>query len=494
MTATEAFSVNPLRSQRRLALLWLLVLAVAGYATYWNGLGGQYFSDNFQHAFDLNPTSPLHFFTAIQPYHGFYRPLESAVLIVIQNFFGLDTTPVILFLTGVHVLLAWIVWLASRWMNLSIAQACIASAFLLVSQTNASDINTVACVSNVLSVFFGLLAVLLFVKNGLGFSRWYVAGILCLFLSLASKEAGMAFVGMSLVVMAWHAVRLRPVRYGRLALVALPVTLLTIVYLVMRSRLTLQPIEMGTANYNMHIGLNIPRNIAMFMASAFISVPSPDVYMDMMLKRYIPLPLAAGIFTLCLGLVCLYGAWLGRRSPAIRGVMLFAVAAMFPMALINHVSEHQTYSALPFMSVLLGIGAGALLENQRRPVRYLVMIALAATLCVNIYAINHKATMIKASGEHTRVLLDQIVPIARTQVPPNGALLLLNPPPPGPAYSMYIMTGFNYIRYGPTRVAQEAGRNDISVSVIDPPQLDSALRVHPQSVVLTLKDGRVVSR
>ena len=200
MNASGFFSFNSVNTNPRFAFAWLVVLLLVGYSAFWNGTGAQYFNDNYQHAYDIKPLDPLKIFLSPNPYHPFYRPLEANVHIASQKLFGLNSTPIILFLVTVHGLLAWIIWMLVRSSGFSRLRACCASV-LTLTQSNMYDVDTVACVSNVLSVFFGMLSLVLAAGAGASFSWRHVLAFLCLALSLLSKESGTAYAGMLILIL-----------------------------------------------------------------------------------------------------------------------------------------------------------------------------------------------------------------------------------------------------------------------------------------------------
>ena len=487
---TTAFSLP--KKDRRFACAWLAVLLLAGYAAYWNGTGAQYFNDHYQHAYDIRPLDPVKIFFSSNPYHGFYRPLEADVHIASQKLFGLNSTPIILFLVTVHGLLAWIIWVLVRSSGFSRLHAGCASVLMLLAQSNTYDVDSVACVSNVLSVFFGTLSLVVAARADASFSWRHVLALLCLTLSLLSKESGMAYAAMLMLILVRNASTSTPVRSGHLVFMLLAVVLVCAGYLAARTHAVGAAITFGAGRYDVHIGLNIPQHCFMFLAAPFISAPSPDMFVAVQLRHYL-LPIIGTLILLLLSAVTLYGMWRNRNSILVRGAGLFAIAAMFPMALMNHVSEHQTYGVLAFLSILFGVGLGDLLQRSSGVLRSVIAAASILILILNVYSIQRKAQMIRANGAHTRTLMAQILPFAKS-LPVNGSLVLVTPVSVEPLYSMYIMDGFRYIRYGLHRIGQEAGREDIETYFVVASAADSLLAMHPDAKVLTMNGGTVVEQ
>jgi hypothetical protein len=191
-----------------------------------------------------------------------------------------------------------------------------------------------------------------------------------------------------------------------------------------------------------------------------------------------------------------YGLWLKRRDwkPAV--IFILMVGSVFPMVMMNHISELYVYNTTPFFSMLAGIGLGAVLESARHH-RHLVF-ALGAGILVlfasHLAAIRDKALMMQENGERAVKLLERLGPYF-AQVPRRGALVLVNPPAQKPEYAVYVMNGFNVLQYGEPYIKQVHGREDIEISIIDASELARA-RKSRDALILGL-DGdslRVIAK
>src|SRR5438034_128753 len=82
------------RTNSQFRWVWLAILVVAGFSAYHAGLRISYFSDDFQYMHVAPDYNVFYFFTHSNPFNPeFYRPLNSAVLILVQHFFGWATWP-----------------------------------------------------------------------------------------------------------------------------------------------------------------------------------------------------------------------------------------------------------------------------------------------------------------------------------------------------------------------------------------------------------------
>ena len=101
----------------------------------------------------------------------------------------------------------------------------------------------------------------------------------------------------------------------------------------------------------------------------------------------------------------------GRRRLIVLFVF-FATAALFPMVVLNHVSEAHAYNSMPFFCVLAGVGLGtvwAVLKGKRwRRIAFaaLVVVFLAA----HYGSTQSKTRLMVENGEQAAMLLSQIEP------------------------------------------------------------------------------------
>ncbi|HEX2613691.1 MAG TPA: hypothetical protein VHO02_08865, partial [Fibrobacteria bacterium] len=125
---------------RKSSLAWFVVLAATGLVVYAAGLHGFYFMDDYQVVFDLTPHVSAGSFLFGNPpenHFAFYRPLESAFLLLSQRTFGLNPLPVHIVQVALHATLAWMVFVILSGLGFSSLQARLGSLVMLVSQANA---------------------------------------------------------------------------------------------------------------------------------------------------------------------------------------------------------------------------------------------------------------------------------------------------------------------------------------------------------------------
>jgi hypothetical protein len=459
--------------------VWLIPLGVIGLVIYYPGFIIQYYGDDYMHAFDYLTRNVLYFATHENPYTFWYRPFQGGVMVAIQNYFGVNPAPVHLTALILHVLLSWIVYWAMIRFGFSRLQAILASLFILFSQANSHAVLSNDCLSQVFGGFWGYLGL---IWLGLALPRLeehhrptalrlnlflYSLSVLAFLLALASKESSTSFFIIIMMLISWDCLR-SDYRHKlvTLAVRVLPYLVVAAVYFAQRSFVIDNPPAFGSGKYNFRLGLNVAQNLAQFGFSALVSASSVSVFTSLAQGRLVFLAGAIGGTLLLMGAVA-RGIWIsGQRARA--GLMaLFAVIAMFPMAGLNHVSELYTYNAMPFISVLVGLGLGSLIgASKSRASRILLWVLFAVLLISNAGAIREKAQLMRQNGERSAVLMQQIVPYIRT-LPPHGELLLVNPPQDIIEYSVYHIRGFNIFRDARHRIKLEASREDIRVRIIN---------------------------
>ena len=84
----------------------------------------------------------------------------------------------------------------------------------------------------------------------------------------------------------------------------------------------------------------------------------------------------------------------------------------------------------------------------------------------HILAIRQKAELLTSNGERASFLLEKIMPYL-SKVPERGTLVLLNPADSRVEYSIFLMNGFNVLRYGTNILCQISGRDDIQIWILD---------------------------
>jgi hypothetical protein len=491
------------QSPRSWSLLWLLVLAIAGSAAYYPGLRIGYYSDDFAYYFDPPAPGPLYFFTHKNPGGTMYRPLQSGFLAMVQNRWGVETLPIHLATLLFHILLSWLVALTVVRLGYPRLHAMIGSTFILLAQINTYAMLSNDTLSQIAGVFFGCLAgwLLYFPGRHAGNAAersprrasplHYLCGLLSFAVSLLLKETSTAYLGIAGVALLAANIEQHPRGRAllRTTVQLLPFLLVVVAYMVVRSGLVDASPHFGDERYDLNLGLNIPKNIALFLVASSTAVSSVTSFVAMR-QRNLPV-IAAVVATILLfaGLLC-RGLWKRRNDVPVRVLLILYFLGFLPAILFNRVSEHYIYNSLPFLAALVGIALGELWRASSGSRRIALGVSIALLLLLHVGSIESKTALMRANGERAAALLEQLRPIAMA-APANGTIHLVNPPNETVEYSIYIMNDFNILEAGFPGVQWYLGRRDLRIDIRE--ASDSLLPDgNDSTLLLTLRDGQVV--
>jgi hypothetical protein len=162
---------------------------------------------------------------------------------------------------------------------------------------------------------------------------------------------------------------------------------------------------------------------------------------------------------------------------------------------MNQVSELYLYNAMPFVSIVVGIGLGKLIHvHGGRRWKQLTAVGALIALAVNVAAIQEKASLMDRNGDRAATLLALIQPYLE-DVPENGKLMLLNPSSAEPEYSVFLMNGFHVLDLAVHYIRFIGQRKDLRLEIVENARFQPN-RVGPDTVVLSLdsETGQIYRR
>jgi len=497
----KTLELVPLSVKQLGPLLWLLVLATCGLIIYHSGFNIPYYGDAFAYVYPEPRSRLLYYFVHRNPYHPFYRPVNSSILAFIQMFFGLSTWPVHLVNLSFHTLLAWLVYLFSMRVGLSKSRAMLGSVFMLFSQANANAVLNNDTTSQITGTLFGCLTLwllyLCYVEEKttvrqVARYKYYLWALLAFATALWSKETSASFllmVGVMLLVINWLKSKSYSVTAWASGRDIIPFVAATVGYVLTRHSLGLAGLRFGSDAYGIHFGFNVIDNFARAVFSAVVPVSSVTAFIAFGTHQIVAAALIA-IVSLTLLAFVLYRTW---RAPEWRLFVLlfsFSILATLPALLMSHVSELYTYNSMPFFSVLTGAALGDLVvaASGGSILRRLAAFAIVASLLVSfVIAINGKASLMFENGARAARLLDEMTP-ELSKVPANGTLFLVSPSSKL-GFSIYLRNGFHVFDRGENIIQQRAGRYDFKIVILDVPI--NALPVQKDVLILVLDDDHI---
>ncbi len=489
----------------RRSLYWLLLLVLATVVLYLPGVHIWYYGDDFQYLYRDPAQKILYFFHHRNLFHGFYRPVNSSIIAITQTLAGWETWPIHLVSMVVHGVLAWMVYAFMKRERFTTVQAMMASAFMVISQENASGVLSVDTFSQVSGTFFGCVTLWLLYRGSRNgppdndptrpvlATTDYLLALVSFAFCLASKETSVGYlpiVGLLLLALNRGPSAFSK-RFVRAVVQGLPFLAMTVFYMWFRASIGLSQPSGGGGTYGFSVGLNVVRNAAQFLFAAILPASSADAFVAVTNREMLPLALMVGGSLVFLAVV-VYGLWKGGRHRSYLLLGVFAIAGLFPAMLMNHVGELYLYNSMPFISVFVGAGLGTLVARSagRRGMSILFGAFLLGLVISHTVAIHRKAQEMVANGRSARRLLGELMPYVK-QMPPNGRLLLLNPPNTRPEYSVFLLNDFGVFRWGEHVLGQEAGRPDVDAAVVEQAELGSP-RFANASLVLTLRNDSLV--
>jgi hypothetical protein len=487
-------------------IAWLLALGLIGFAIYLPGLGIQYYEDDLLFIFDRTPPSFFYYFSHKNPQIGFYRPIEATTLSFIQYYFALNTAPIHIILIVLHISLSSLIFFAILKLGYSYVHAIIGSFFMVVSQANAFAVLSNDTLSQLNGTLFGCISLFFLymfyssrelVKNRAGEikrSGYYVISVFAFGVSLLSKESSVSFFPLLLSIIVANNLKIKENGHfsaKELFIVLLPYIVILSSYLVIRLFLGAAQPSSGSTRYNFHVGINVIKNLVMFLfaltipassVSAFVAFRSNEII------RFLMFVTSSFVFISCI----VYGLRNSYRKSIIVFIATFVIAALFPMAMLNHVSELYVYNSMPFLSILVGISLGEILKisNARRIMQTISLMLLISLAASHVIAIRDKIALMQKNGERAAALISQIR-LYIDKVPRRGKLLLLNPPANDIEYSEFLLKGFNVINYGQQRIKRIYGRDDITIKIMEPKYIDQSIH-SKDALMLTLKGDLIV--
>lgn len=465
------------------------------FAIYFSGLQIQYYSDDYQWVFESPSEIILHYFLNMNPLTNWYRPMQAAYSASLQSVFGLDTTPGHAIQILTHALFCFLIYNAVRKLSQSEVKAMLSAGMMLISQANAHAVLSNDTMSQMGGTLFGCLSLWLLYTALRAENHSTIRLVLSLTtfaVALLFKESSISFLPMLFFLsLIMNLRKPKSVQLKNISKVFAPYIIITAAYLVVRFNLVDPQPLFGAERYNFNFGLNIVRNIAMLTFSAFVPISSVTYYTALQAGNYFVI-FSGMLATSLIILAAAYGLYKMKDRGVLFAFLALTLLSFFPMALLNRVSELYTYNAMPFASILFGIGIGTLWGAI---VKVRVKSILAGTLlllsCSHIFAIQSKAELMEQNGRRASRLLVELMPFIK-QLPQKSLLVLLNPNTDTIEYSVYKLAGFNYLAAGLHRLNELSRRTDFETVVTQAFNAEDFAQISNVMMLSLNTDGSIV--
>lgn len=478
---------------------WTIVCLAVGLAAYAPGLRTGYFSDDFAYVFPDPSNRITYYFTHPNPYHDYFRPINTAILAAVQVVAGPhDTLLVHLISLLGHVALATLVFVAARRLFGSLT-AVIGSGWFLISQSNANGVLSTDTFSQIAGTLFGCCSLWMLFRSVVDYRdqvarslRLFLGSLLCYAIALPAKESSFVFLPLALVVLAVPIANRdrRPHAVRRYFLRALPFVILGFVYLHYRSSLGFRPMRYGSeSDSSFHVGKNVLVNTVRTLALPLLPVSSVTVSVALAERHWRTLVLA-GAGAVAFGALVVGGLLRRRDRSTLLLVSILTAGSLFPMVLMMRVSELYVYNTTPFLALLVGAGLATVVSTLSSFWMRGAAIALVVGFVTGqVSAIWTKAAYMGENGARADRLVSQLVPLIPL-VPKGGRMVLINPPLRRTQFSLYIMDYFHVLQDGQAILNRLGNRDDWKMLIVEK---DSPLAAPSADAIrLTLDGDRVV--
>jgi hypothetical protein len=459
------------------------VLIAAG-ALYLPQVGIPYYADDYLFLSE-NPRAGLYeYFISYHDMGGEFRPLQMAWNALNQILFGEATVVLQGGQVVLHALLAFLVFRFLVTNGFRPLASFLASFLLAIHPVGVLAVLSNDTFSQVGSTLFGFLSFSLawryshsVVAPEASSTGWpagaatAIGSVLLLWVALLFKETGLSFapvVCLTVLYGVWRTYRTEPAPPTRKLAILLGAYVFTVaLYFVYRLKMAATGVAFGGSDpYAMRIGPNIAANEVLLFGAALLPLSTVDAFVAAAQRS---LPILAGMAVLTVAWVGLLarGLLLSRSWSLVLGVLLLALCATMPVALMNHVSELYSYNLAPFLAVIIALSLGALLQRSRKTWRAITSVILVVVATSAVVAVSRKAAQMRHNGAASARLAAQVVERARA-LPPGGKLLLVERAHAGvPRYSVFLTTDFHCLRVAERWLKHLAGRPDISIQVVD---------------------------
>lgn len=458
---------------------WALLFGAA-LALYWPARQAGYFSDDFLFFFTSPPAHLYDYFFRIGSAIHAYRPLEAIILTATQQHFRFETMPIHLSALACHAGLICLVIAAARKLRLAVADMAIACAVMFFSQVGVPALIGNDTLSQSASAFLGWASVLLLWKGG---RNARIFSVLCFGCSLFFKETAFGFLLAISLLIAYFSWR----KISAMLLLA-PYGLMTLLYLLLRHAAGGMLATHG--RYGMHFGVNVVRNLASFGLAALspVSTVTSAIALTTHHRGVLLLSvLAAGLVVLA----TVIGISVSKRYHLSLFLAILAVTSLFPTFLLDHVSELYVYNAMPAIALIMGIAFGSLWRWSNLG-RAITVSCLVLFLGGQVLAVRQKSELMALNGRRAARMIASIDGYLPT-LPPGSEVDLVRAATGKPAYSVFVLNGFDVLDYGNIRLGAVLGRPDVKINIIEEDQA-RGLAANEHLLLLGLDQNSSVER
>jgi hypothetical protein len=400
-----------------------------------------------------------------------YRPLEKLFLLTVQRSFDYDTTAIHITQMTLHFLFSLLFFLWLRKDGFSIGTSIFVFLYLLFSQAATHAIASNDTFSQIISTLFGYLSIFFYLQFVNGKTKLlflYFSSVLCFLFSLLGKEIGLSFFPLLILIsinIICKNFSIYKYKLPKVFLQLLPFFIITLLYFVIRKYINLDAATFGNDRYNMSLGLNISINFIQAFILSLIPFSSVDLYQSIQNKSFVFL-LICGFFICIYTVIILVPLFNKENRLRLVKSSIFLPVSLFPVIILNHISELYVYNMLPIMAYLLALSIESIFSRKYRVLSAMLILFLITGLLINSIAVRSKVNAMKINGDITQQMLQEIKPYLREN-PSIDTLVLVNKPyNQKNEYSIFKRSGFRLFEDGEVIFKKISDRRDLKVKII----------------------------
>lgn len=458
--------------------IFSLLTALFFYA-YSPAIHGKYFGDDYGFLFTPYNNSIFHIFIDKNLASFAYRPIEKLFLLTIQNHFEYQTIAIHLTQMILHFLFSIIFYVWLRKQGFSKTSSIFAFSYMLLTQAASHAVSSNDTFSQITSTIFGYTSVALLTiafknNSNRNFFFYYSSSFFLFIFSIISKETGLSFFPFICFILFCHIFKnaLFPKRWFiTITSYLIPFIIITSLYFILRKYINLDPATFGDGRYNVNLGLNIIINFVQAIFLALLPFSSVDFYFSLQ-SGNISFLLISILFVSILTIVILLPILSkAKRNLTILTLLLLPVS-LFPVIILNHISELYVYNTIPLIVILLANSIEYLKVKYNKVFTSVLPIFLFSVFLINVHSVKSKSILVKTNGINAEQMLNKIKPYL-PEIPTNGTLFLVNTPySQKTEYSIFKFTEFRLFECGEHIFNRISGRNDFKVKIVQKNQFN----------------------
>lgn len=490
---------------RRNCLL-ILFLFILGSALYYRSLNAKLYGDDYIWTYKeySNNIFKVFYSPGALTTSDNYRPMQGIVAALNFKFFDDETYFLHAVSLSTHILFSILIFIFLRLENSTFMESVIASLYMLVSQTNTAAIVGNDTISQIFAPFFASISVFVFYRFLKTYDskerplinikkNWIILFVSMFFflLSILSKETSISYLAiiMVLVIYKKYFVKRNRILLPDALMIIFLYVLFLIVYFSMRNNYVTNEIQFdSTGRTSFNFGVNVFINIALLLGSITSPFATSEFFKN--LANNSPISVLFIIGSLVFLIIIFWGFMKGNRKLLIT-YALFGIITLFPMALMNHVSDLYTYNSSAFWSIFIAISLLSLFVKYcNKSINKIIFICfLAVFFSINFISSSNKMKKMLENGERSERYYNGIVKCVSSH-PESKSVAVFMDNKMDFEYSIYYLSDYKLFKYGANKHIENAFKNRIKLNILPLSSFESEFSSE-YDLILIGKENRI---